>query len=44
MVEMPLDFEENIKDLKVLGKREVMQVIRYRNKISMKLRKNNKNN
>lgn len=42
MIEMPLDFKENIKDLKVLGKREVMQVIRYRNKINMKLKKNKK--
>lgn len=37
---MPLDFEVNIKDLKVLGKREVMQIIRYRNKLKTKLNKN----
>jgi AdoMet-dependent rRNA methyltransferase SPB1 len=39
LVKMPEAFDENIKDLKVLGKREVMQVIKYRNRCSIALKK-----
>lgn len=42
MVKIPDFFEENIKDLKVLGKRDVVGIIKYRNRVSMTIRKSNR--
>lgn len=42
IVKVPDFFEENIKDLKVIGKRDVMSIIKYRNRVSMTIRKQNK--
>ena len=33
MVKRPDGFDENIKDLRVLGKREIMGIIKFRNRI-----------
>jgi len=42
LVKLPEDFEENLKDLKVLGKREVAGIVKWRGKLLVTLRKNRK--
>jgi hypothetical protein len=39
LVKRPEEFEENIKDLRVLGKREIMGIIKFRNRIKATLKK-----
>lgn len=39
LVKFPEDFDENIKDLKVLGKREIAGLLKWRSKVNVALKK-----
>lgn len=39
MAKLPEDFETNIQDLKVLGKREVVGLVKFRNRVNIQLKK-----
>jgi AdoMet-dependent rRNA methyltransferase SPB1 len=40
LTKVPEDLDVNIKDIKVLGKREVMQIVKLRDRINLALKKN----
>lgn len=39
LTKVPEDLDVNIKDIKVLGKREVMQIVKLRDRINLALKK-----